>query len=548
MYRAQYRWFGTNARVVLNTTVDAGDNRGGIRWAETRSADGQSNWSLQQDGTFAPADGNERWMGSIAQDQAGNIALGYSTAGPSLFPAVRYTSRAGGDPAGTMAGGEVSCHEGGGAQTASNGRWGDYSSMSVDPTDDCTFWYTQEYYETTGSFDFNTRVCSFTIDGCGDACVPDGDENTEAACSDGLDNDCDGDFDCFDADCGGTDACACVPDPNGEICDNGMDDDCDGLTDCDDPDCGADPVCLPPEVPENDICSDAIEIACGETLSGSTDAATFDDAGTCGTSNTAPGVWYKVAYDGLINASLCNQADFDSKLSAFNGECGDLGCITGIDDSAGCGLTSEIQWVGNNTEQLILVHGFGTATGDFDLTVSCERNSSTNDICEDAGGPLAVDSVTAGSTVGATLDTPPNIDCGTTVTAPGVWYTVEGTGNTMTASTCNDGNPDTGGADYDTKISVYCADCEVKECIGGQDDDLANCSGFTTSFDWPTQAKARPTTCSFTASAAARAISTWRSWMTAYRRKEPTTAMASLRSLTSAPARRFPKRRPRVAG
>ena len=112
-----------------------------------------------------------------------------------------------------------------------------------------------------------------------------------------------------------------------------------------------------------------------------------------------------------------------------------------------------------------------------------------NDMCEDSSGPLAVGSVTSGSTIGATLETPPVPFCGTSVTAPGVWYTVIGTGNTMTASTCNDGNPATGGAGYDTKISVYCADCEVNECIGGQDDG-AGCDGFTTNFAWPTQAGA----------------------------------------------------------
>jgi hypothetical protein len=167
MYRAQYRWFDDHARVVLNTTVDAGSNRAGVRWAETLSSTGDSGWTLGQDGTYAPADGLERWMGSIAQDQDGNIALGYSVTGSSLFPSVRYTSRQAGDGAGTMPGGEVSCHEGTGAQTASNNRWGDYSSMSVDPTDDCTFWYTQEYYQNTGSFDFNTRICSFKFADCG---------------------------------------------------------------------------------------------------------------------------------------------------------------------------------------------------------------------------------------------------------------------------------------------------------------------------------------------------------------------------------------------
>jgi len=169
MYRAQYRWFGDNARVVLNTTVNAGANRAGIRWAETTSTDGESGWTLAQDGTYAgdSDDGVERWMGSIAQNANGTIALGYSATSASLFPSVRYTSRSAGDPAGTMAGGEMSCHEGTGAQVNSFNRWGDYSSMSVDPTDDCTFWFTQEYYETTGDFDFNTRICSFTFPDCG---------------------------------------------------------------------------------------------------------------------------------------------------------------------------------------------------------------------------------------------------------------------------------------------------------------------------------------------------------------------------------------------
>lgn len=166
MYRVQYRWFGSYGSVVFNTTVDAGSDRAGIRWSESRSADGDSGWTLQQDGTYAPTDDLERWMGSIAQDRDGNMALGYSTAGSNLFPAVRYTSRMAGDAAGTMSGGEISCVEGTGAQIASSNRWGDYSSMSVDPTDDCTFWYTQEYYETTGSFDFNTRICSFRLPSC----------------------------------------------------------------------------------------------------------------------------------------------------------------------------------------------------------------------------------------------------------------------------------------------------------------------------------------------------------------------------------------------
>ena len=163
----------------------------------------------------------------FAQDQDGNIALGYSVAGADLFPSVAYTSRSAGDALGTMEGGEVVCHEGTGAQVGSSNRWGDYSSMSVDPSDDCTFWYTQEYYATTGSFDFNTRICSFRFPDCGEPCVPT--EDPEVSCDDFVDNDCDGDFDCADSDCASDPACICIPEP--EICDNGIDDDCDGELD-----------------------------------------------------------------------------------------------------------------------------------------------------------------------------------------------------------------------------------------------------------------------------------------------------------------------------
>ena len=245
--------------------------------------------------------------------------------------------------------------------------------------------------------------------------------------------------------------------------------------------------------PANDACTDAIEVVCpagggSVTVSGTTTDATLDGTVFCGTSNTAPGVWYKVTHDGFLTASTCNAANYDTKISVYEDGCGTLGCVAGNDDTAGCGgFTTELSWPVDGSESLILVHGFGGATGDFDLTVTCD-DAVENDVCEDSIGPLAVGSVTSGSTTGATLDEPPDIDFGTAVTAPGVWYTVTGTGNTMTASTCNDGNPATGGANYDSKISVYYADCENPECIGGQDDDLGNCSGFSTNFSWPTQA------------------------------------------------------------
>ncbi len=166
MHPAQVRQQDGYCSVVLNTTVDVGGDVGGIRWGELRSADCETGWAFHQEGTYSP-DGNDRWMGSIAMDGSGNIALGYSESnGSDLFPSVSYTSRAAGDPLGMMPGGEASCHVGTGAQVSSSGRWGDYSRMSVDPVNDCTFWYTQEYYETTSSFNFKTRICSFTSPDC----------------------------------------------------------------------------------------------------------------------------------------------------------------------------------------------------------------------------------------------------------------------------------------------------------------------------------------------------------------------------------------------
>ena len=119
------------------------------------------------------------------------------------------------------------------------------------------------------------------------------------------------------------------------------------------------------------------------------------------------------------------------------------------------------------------------------LAANASDPQMPNDICDDAFSPLGVPSHTFGSTVTATLDPVPNQSCGTSVTAPGVWYQVEGTGNTMTASTCDDGDPSTGSANYDTKISVFCADCDHLLCIGGVD-DTAGCANFTTSFSWAT--------------------------------------------------------------
>jgi hypothetical protein len=104
-------------------------------------------------------------MGSIAMDSGGNIALGYSVSSINTDPSIRYVTRESGDPPGTLPGGEVEVIAGGGAQLGSH-RWGDYSTLSVDPVADCTFWYTQEYYASSGYFDFKTRIAAFKMPNC----------------------------------------------------------------------------------------------------------------------------------------------------------------------------------------------------------------------------------------------------------------------------------------------------------------------------------------------------------------------------------------------
>ena len=128
---------------MANHTIDVGSDRAGIRWYELRH--GGSSWALHQQGTFAPDDGVHRWIGSIAMNADGDIALGYSASSGSLFPSIRYAGRKRGDPAGTMAQGEATLMAGAGSQTFSGGHWGTYSTMAVDPSDDVSFWFTSEY-------------------------------------------------------------------------------------------------------------------------------------------------------------------------------------------------------------------------------------------------------------------------------------------------------------------------------------------------------------------------------------------------------------------
>jgi hypothetical protein len=163
MYRAAYRNFGDHEAIVVNHAVAAGSSVG-LRWYELRGV--TTTPSLFQSGTFAP-DASFRWMGSAAMDQTGNIAIGYSVSSSSINPQIRITGRLVGDAAGTMTQGETTVISSGGAQGRTLSRWGDYSSLSVDPVDDCTFYYSSEYIPANGTFNWRTRIASFKLLNCG---------------------------------------------------------------------------------------------------------------------------------------------------------------------------------------------------------------------------------------------------------------------------------------------------------------------------------------------------------------------------------------------
>ncbi len=167
-WRLAYRNFGNYEAMVTNQSVEARPGIAGVRWYEIRRTNGE--FSLFQQGTYAPNDGVHRWMGSIAMDWQGNMALGYSVVnGTDVFPGIRYTGRLKGDPLGVM-GAEQVLIDGSGVQRTTNSRWGDYTSMNVDPTDDCTFWYINEYYTLAGQLSstagWQTRIGSFKFPNC----------------------------------------------------------------------------------------------------------------------------------------------------------------------------------------------------------------------------------------------------------------------------------------------------------------------------------------------------------------------------------------------
>jgi hypothetical protein len=168
MYRLAYRNFGDHESLVVNHSVTASSKSRrstvtGVRWYELRSPN--TTPTVFQQGTFSP-DSTSRWMASAAMDKAGDIAIGYSISSSSIQPGIAFTGRTPSDASGTLES-EAIMFTGTGSQTGNRlSRWGDYSGLRIDPSDDCTFWYTNQYIPTNGSFNWSTRIGSFKMNNC----------------------------------------------------------------------------------------------------------------------------------------------------------------------------------------------------------------------------------------------------------------------------------------------------------------------------------------------------------------------------------------------
>jgi len=146
MYMAQYRRFPTYNTVVFNFVVDldGNDDYAGIRWYELRQTNDGDPWTIYQEGTYAQPDGHSAFCGNMCMDALGNIALAYTCISPSMYPSLRYTGRYAADPFGTMTVSEEVIANG--TQIDPSSRYGDYAQMTIDPTDDSTFWSIGEYF------------------------------------------------------------------------------------------------------------------------------------------------------------------------------------------------------------------------------------------------------------------------------------------------------------------------------------------------------------------------------------------------------------------
>jgi hypothetical protein len=163
MFHLAYRNFGTHESLTVNHTVTAGSTTG-VRWYEIHDPAGTP--TVFQQGTYAPSDSKYRWMASIAEDMAQDFALGFSVASSTVKPDIAWTGRLNSDAVGTMGQGETTLQTGKATESGA-ARWGDYSNMTIDPVDDCTFWYTQELYNTSGGPTWDTYIANSKFPNCG---------------------------------------------------------------------------------------------------------------------------------------------------------------------------------------------------------------------------------------------------------------------------------------------------------------------------------------------------------------------------------------------
>ncbi len=157
MYRLAYRNFGNYESLVVSRSVVA-NGATGVRWYEIRSPNGTP--TVYQQGTYSP-DSHYRWMGSVAMDKTGSIGLGYSLSSSSMYPAIAYTGHYNTDALGTMEAENILIN-GTGYDNDSLSRWGDYTALRIDPSDDLTFWYVNEYLTSNG-ISWRTRIGSFSV-------------------------------------------------------------------------------------------------------------------------------------------------------------------------------------------------------------------------------------------------------------------------------------------------------------------------------------------------------------------------------------------------
>jgi len=170
MFRLAYRRFADAHEALVGNMSVSSNGVAGVRWFEISHATSGTPAFVQQS-TYQP-DLTWRWMGSAAMDRNGDLALGFSASSTTINPQIRYTGRLAGDTANTMTQGEGTLISGTGSQTVTGNRWGDYSDMTVDPVDDCTFWFTSEYYSATGQFNWRTRIGNFKFSSCGSTPPP----------------------------------------------------------------------------------------------------------------------------------------------------------------------------------------------------------------------------------------------------------------------------------------------------------------------------------------------------------------------------------------